>query len=47
MTEQKTLFEVEPGEKDKGPVQCLGLTFENEDDLRKNIYYKNSCEQKI
>ncbi len=45
MTEQKTLFEVEPGDKDKGPVQCLGLTFENEEKRRE--YFLEKLKEKL
>jgi len=45
MTEQRELFKIEPEEKDSGPVQCLGMTFENEEKRRE--YFLEKLREKL
>lgn len=45
MNEQKSLFKAELEEKDSGPVECLGMTFENEEKRRE--YFLEKLREKL
>ncbi|MDZ7700415.1 MAG: DNA methyltransferase [Deltaproteobacteria bacterium] len=37
MSDQKDLFEIDPKSKAAGPVECLGMTFPNDEERRKHF----------
>jgi DNA modification methylase len=45
MNEQRVLFEKELEEKNQGPVECLGMTFENDEKRRE--YFLEKLRQKL